>query len=118
MATNFEMPVTGAPKRCLPSTAGSFEVSSAASLSSPAGALRLLTIRGGNGFVTQRDVLERIAVAPDMTGTEVPANHQGRGVGKARKQLATGFGRLPGVGIGRRRPVEMGHLAGMMGNVP
>src|SRR4051812_20086318 len=37
MATNFEMPVTGAPSRGLPSTAGSFAASSAASLASDAG---------------------------------------------------------------------------------
>ncbi len=46
-----------------------------------------------------------------------PITSVGR-VGKARKQLAAGRGRLLGVGIRGRRPVEMGHLAGVVGDVP
>ena len=78
------------------------------------GALRLLTMRNG----LERHELERIPFALDVAGIEMPADHQCRRVGKARKQLAAGFGRLPVIGIRGRRPVEMGHLAGVVGDVP
>jgi hypothetical protein len=63
------------------------------------------------------DEFEGIAVALDVAGVEMPADHQRRRVGKAREQFAPRHRRLNRVGIGGRRPVEMGHLAGMVGDV-
>src|SRR6202043_2399676 len=58
-----------------------------------------------------------IALAPDMAGIEMPADHERRLIGKAREQLTPGHRRLHGVGIRGRRPVEMRHLAGVVGDV-
>src|SRR6267154_879988 len=65
----------------------------------------------------QGDEPESRPVAPDMSGTEVPADHQRRRVGKALEQLVAACDGLLRVGIRGRGPVEMGHLAGMVGNV-
>src|ERR1700722_13289966 len=63
------------------------------------------------------DEFEGSAVAPDAPRGEMPPDHQRRGVGKAREQLAAGRRRLQRIGIGRRRPVEMRHLARVVGDV-
>src|ERR1700688_2371839 len=63
------------------------------------------------------DEFEGVAVAPDMGGAEMAADHQGRGIGKAREQFAPRYRRLDRIGIRGRRPVEMRHLAGMVGDV-
>ena len=41
-----------------------------------------------------------MAIALDMTGAEVPADHCRRRIGETRKQRAAGFGGLPRIGIG------------------
>src|SRR5437899_4028219 len=61
--------------------------------------------------------LESVAVAPDVPRAEMSADHPCSGIGETGEQFAPRHRRLHGVGIGGRRPVEMGHLAGMMGDV-
>src|SRR5580698_9987160 len=63
------------------------------------------------------DEFEGIAVSPDEAGIEMSANDQRRRIGKAGEQFAPRHHRLSGVGIGGRRPVEMRHLAGMVGDI-
>src|SRR5690349_3648792 len=41
----------------------------------------------------ERDKLEGVALALDMPGVEMTADHQHRPVGKAREQRSSGFGR-------------------------
>jgi hypothetical protein len=63
------------------------------------------------------DELEGIAVALYVPGAEMSADHQRRQVGEAREQFPPRGGGLHGIGIRSRRPVQMRHLAGMMGDV-
>src|SRR5471032_755310 len=63
------------------------------------------------------DEFEGIAVAPDAARAEMAADHQRRGIGEPPEQFAPGDRRPNSVGIRRRRPVEMRHLAGMVGDV-
>src|SRR6185437_4285360 len=71
----------------------------------------------GQPLAARRDEFEGVAVALDVAGVEMAANDQHQPVGKACKQLAPRLDRLAGVGIDGRGPVEMGHLAGVVGDV-
>src|SRR3982074_2892881 len=73
--------------------------------------------KGASAGSRQSNELEGVSLAPDMAGVEVAAAHQGWCTAKAREQFAPPRGRLVGFGIRGRRPAEMGHLAGMMGDV-
>ncbi len=64
--------------------------------------------------VLQRGKSESIALAHDVAGTEVTADHQCRRIRKTREQCAPRYGGLQGIGIRRGRPVEMRHLHRMM----
>jgi hypothetical protein len=63
------------------------------------------------------DEFEGLAVALDVAGVEMAADRQRRRIGEAREQFAPrcrGSGRIE---IRGRRPVQMRHLAGMMGDI-
>src|SRR5689334_861103 len=78
------------------------------------GAARLLTMRVSG----QGNKLEGVALALDMPGVEMTADHQNGLFGKARKQRTAGLGRLLAVAVGGRRPAKMRHLAGVVSDIP
>src|ERR1700750_1102381 len=68
------------------------------------------------GFL-QDHKLEGVALALDVAGVEMTADHENRLVGKARKQLPPRYRGLFSVAVSGRGPAEMCHLAGMVGDI-
>src|SRR5258708_19266381 len=73
--------------------------------------------RSGLSGSCLNDEFEGIAVAPDVAVVVMPTDHQRRRIGKTGEQFSPCHRRLAWVGISRRRPVEMRHLAGLTADV-